>query len=91
MPHIKAAEDGSTLPGLYGEVEAIFRAEGIILTGIKDKSQEGGMVDQGIINHRAQFSIKKEKREGETSPFYRGEEKKVGTRNRMGPGKFLKG
>jgi hypothetical protein len=64
MPHIKAAEDGSTPADLYGEVEAIFRAEGIILTGIKNKSQEGGMVDQGIVDHKFKFTIKAEKREG---------------------------
>ena len=58
MPHIKTAEDGSTSADLYGEVEAIFRAEGIILTGIKNKSQKGGVVDQGIIDHTFKLSLK---------------------------------
>lgn len=67
MPHVKTAEDGSTSADLYGEVEAIFRAEGIILTGIKNKSQKGGVVDQGIIDHTFKSIIKGEKREGEVS------------------------
>jgi len=67
MPHIKTAEDGSTSADLYGEVEAIFRAEGIILTGVKNKSQEGRVVDQGIVDHIFQCIIKGEKREGGVS------------------------
>ena len=69
MPHIEATKDGRTLSDLYGEVEAIFRAEGKVLAGIKNKSQEGGMVDQRIIDHEFKFSIKREKREGGISLF----------------------
>jgi hypothetical protein len=67
MPHIKTAEDGSTSADLYREVKAIFRAEGIILTGVKNKSQEGRMVDQGIVDHTFKCIIKGEKREGGVS------------------------
>jgi hypothetical protein len=67
MPHIKTAEDGSTSADLYTEVEAIFRAERIILAGIKNKAQERGMVDQGIVDHIFKCIIKEEEREGEVS------------------------
>jgi hypothetical protein len=67
MPHVKAARDGSPVADFYGEVEAIFRAEGIILTGIKNKSQNGGVVDQRIVDHTFKSIIKGEKREEEAS------------------------
>jgi len=67
MPHIKTAEDGSTSADLYGEVKTIFRAERIILAGIKNEAQERGMVDQGVVNHTFKSIIKGQKREGEVS------------------------
>jgi len=63
MPHVKTTEDRSTLPDLYGEVKAILGAKGEILAGIKNESQYGGVVDQRIINHRFEFSIKRKNRE----------------------------
>jgi hypothetical protein len=63
MPHVKAAGDGDALPNPYGVVETISRAWGEILTGIKNESQYGGVVDQRIINHRFKFSIKRKNRE----------------------------
>jgi hypothetical protein len=67
MPHVKAAGDGSTPADFYGKVEAIFRAERIILTGIKNKSQNGGVVDQRIVDHTFKSIIKGEKREEEVT------------------------
>jgi hypothetical protein len=51
MPHVKTARDGNTVPNPYGEVEGIFRAGSEILSGIKNKLQEKGLVEGRIIRH----------------------------------------
>jgi len=51
MAHVKTTKDGSPFPDLYGEVETISGARGKILSRIKNESQQGGAVDQRIINH----------------------------------------
>jgi len=51
MAHVKTTKDGSPFPDLNGEVETISGARGKILSRIKNESQQGGAVDQRIINH----------------------------------------
>jgi hypothetical protein len=51
MALVKSAGDGSLVPNGNGEVKAIARARGKILSGIKDESEDGGLVERRIVDH----------------------------------------
>jgi len=51
MAHVKSAGDGGLVSNRDGDVKGILRAQGEILTGIKDISEDGGLVEKRIIDH----------------------------------------
>jgi hypothetical protein len=69
MTRVKAARDGNAVPHHYGEIEGISRAWGKILPGVKNKLQQEGLVEGGIINHNPKFSTLLGRRKGSPSIF----------------------
>ena len=53
MTQVKSAGDGSLVPNGNGEVKAIARARGKILSGIKDELEDGGLVERRIVDHES--------------------------------------